>query len=212
MRYGDLPPGLRARCDGSHGVPSHLDGIEQAVQERKIERCRCHVRALCRRVSEGSSDMARDFLQTIVQFGGADILLSTLSLLPSEDETPSAAVLALLNDAMYICAFRLQFYPRARVSTAVCRARHMCPALCTSTVARTDQTRCVPSQCGSCLWQCPTLATTGHVDARTQGTAATRALPPRFLLALGRRSYSRSSPSWHTHLPMTVQSFWLKRF
>ncbi len=103
MRYGDLPPSLRARCDGSHGVPSRLYGIEQAVQERKIERCRSHMRALCRRVSEGSSDTSRDFLQTIVQFGGADILLSTLSLLPSEAETPPAAVLALLNDAMYIC-------------------------------------------------------------------------------------------------------------
>eukprot|EP01043_Picozoa_sp_COSAG02_P032867 COSAG02_NODE_2214_length_9489_cov_8.438978_3_plen_193_part_00 len=107
MRYGDLPPSLRARCDGSHGVPRRLYGIEQAVQERNVERCRSHMQALCRRVSERSSDTSQDFLQTIVQFGGADILLSTLSLLPSEAETPPAAVLALLNDAMYICEPRL---------------------------------------------------------------------------------------------------------
>jgi hypothetical protein len=83
-------------------VPGSLEAIEQAVEERKIERCRCHVRALCRRVSDSSD--TQELLQTIVQFGGADILLSTLSLLPSAEETPPAAVLALLNDAMYICA------------------------------------------------------------------------------------------------------------
>ena len=54
--------------------------------------------------SDGKDDgtEARELLQTIVQFGGADVLLSTLSLLPDAD--PPAAVLALLNDSMYIRA------------------------------------------------------------------------------------------------------------
>jgi hypothetical protein len=101
-RYEDLPPNLRARCDASHGVPGSLAAIGRAVEERKIERCRCHVRALCRRVGRDDGTEARELLQTIVQFGGADVLLSTLSLLPDAD--PPAAVLALLNDSMYIRA------------------------------------------------------------------------------------------------------------
>ena len=104
VRCGELPPTLRARCDAdAHEVPGTLANIERAVEERRVERCRCHVRALCRRVGDDSAEQARAFLQDIVQFGGADVLLSTLSLLP-ESSTPTAAVLALLNDAMYIRA------------------------------------------------------------------------------------------------------------
>ena len=104
LRFNELPLALRARCDATaHDVPGTLAEISRAVEKRSVERCRVGLRALCRRVGDASADHARGFLLSLVQFGGPDVLLSTLSLLP-ESGAPTAAVLALLNDGMYIRA------------------------------------------------------------------------------------------------------------
>eukprot|EP01045_Picozoa_sp_COSAG04_P010806 COSAG04_NODE_672_length_11281_cov_16.794402_8_plen_207_part_00 len=105
--YRALNPELRARVDGAHKrVPESLAAIRDAVDDDNVERCGCGVSHILRRIEEGvAAEETREFIETLVQFGGADILLSTLAFLPAErDEPPESATLTMINDTLYIRA------------------------------------------------------------------------------------------------------------